>query len=214
MDADRTRLADRILKLLALAAGTTFEAEAATARRMADELMAKHNLEPGSGAKDRAAWLIENYTPHFKRMRWEFILFDAACQLCGCKSYWYGDFELFTAIGTAANVEACIYIVRKLHEQRMRDWLAYKPTGADSFHQFCYAYAMGLEGRVLVMIKPMPALRQEREAAKLWYEASHSIKKTELHLGKPTSGAGLEAGKSASLHRGEMGGPQRQRQLR
>jgi hypothetical protein len=63
MDTDRQRLTERILKLFALAQGTSFEHEAA--RAMAEALIAKHNVTLPS-TQDRAAIVDVRYTPNFK----------------------------------------------------------------------------------------------------------------------------------------------------
>jgi hypothetical protein len=107
MDADRARLIERIMKLLALAAGTSFEAEAATARTLAAELMAKHNIDSVDSPKDRSIMVSEDYEPHFKGAMWEWSLAEAAAKLCGCKAYWRGEYAKFIFAGVVPNVEAC-----------------------------------------------------------------------------------------------------------
>lgn len=217
MNHDREKLADRILKMLALAAGTSFEAEAATARRLADELMAKHNIDLPSGKADRNALVTQNYTPHFKGMLWEFNLGTAAAYICGCMIYAVGPkdaIHTLVFVGTVANLEAAIYILNKLHEQRIAEWLHYKGSGgSDKFHKFCFGYAQAVLDKVHVLIRQMPALRDERQTAKLWYEERHKVGDG-LRMGRASSSAGLEAGGSASLHRGELGGGGRQRLIR
>ena len=85
---------------------------------------------PGDGGlKDREAMVIENYVPHLKGMRSEFMLVDAVADLCGCHAYWFGDFVQFALVGQASHMEACCYIIAKLNEQRMGEWLsAYEPA--------------------------------------------------------------------------------------
>lgn len=214
MDAGREKLADRVLKLLALAAGSSFAAEADTARRLAEELMAKHNIAaPIDSAKNRDVMVEERYTPHFKGAIWEYILAEAVSKLCGCKAYYFGDYLLFTFAGMLPAVEACLYIVAKLHEQRVGQWLAYKRTGSDSFHKFCYGYARGVSDKIDSILPSMRQLGRDREAAQLWYEARHNVEHAGPLTGKASSNAGLDAGGGASLHRGELGAV-RQRLLR
>jgi hypothetical protein len=56
MNKEQQRIADRVLKLLALANSTQFEAEASTARNLAEQLIIAHNitLGPTSPAKTRS----------------------------------------------------------------------------------------------------------------------------------------------------------------
>ena len=95
MDADRTRLIQRIMKLLALAAGSSFTAEADTARALAADLMAKHNIDSVNSPKDRSIMVVEDYKPFMPNAMWEFILVDAITDLCGCAMFWKGDQEHF-----------------------------------------------------------------------------------------------------------------------
>jgi hypothetical protein len=54
MDAERQKIVDRILKLLAMAKGTSFDAEAETACKLADNLIAKHNVSLARPARSRS----------------------------------------------------------------------------------------------------------------------------------------------------------------
>jgi hypothetical protein len=63
MTPEQKTLADRILKLLALANSTTFAAEADTARRMAEELMRTHNISVGSGKPAQNTIEVRDYIP-------------------------------------------------------------------------------------------------------------------------------------------------------
>jgi hypothetical protein len=60
IDPDRAGLIERIMKLLAVAAGTSFAAEATTARALAAELMAKHNIDSVDSPKDRSVMIVED----------------------------------------------------------------------------------------------------------------------------------------------------------
>jgi hypothetical protein len=208
MDSGRERTLDRILKLLAVAGSTTFTAEAETARRLAQELMDKHNLSVDAVeiSTGRSAFAIEKYTPHFKGMLWEWRLAEAAATLCGCKTYWHGDYESFSFAGTVTNLEGCMYILAKLHEQRIGEWLKYKrKNGADSFGKFCYGYAEGVVNRVTQLTQPMAQIVAARRIADEWYTSYHKVTVHVRNWGRATSGAGANAGAGASFHRGEVG---------
>lgn len=207
MDVNREKLLDRIMKLLALASGTTFEGEADNARRLAQELLNKHNIDLGTvaGATDRKALIIQDYKPQFKGAIWEFRIVDAAAKLCGCMTYYYGDYERFNIVGIRADIEPTLYIVTKLHEQRIGQWLRYKrTTGADSFHKFCYGYSQGVSEKISTLVAPMSELKATRKTAELWYESRFKVKEGDSY-GPASSNAGLTAGGSASFHRGEFG---------
>jgi hypothetical protein len=212
MDAKRQQLIDRIMKLLALAAGTAFKAEAETARALAAELMAKHNIDSVDAPKDRAVMIVENYTPFMQDAMWEFILVESVTRLCGCGMFWKGDkehFKLFQIVGMTPDVEAACYILTKLNQQRMRGWIEYKQHGADGFGKFCFGFAKGVEGKIKEILRSAPAIAKNTEAACLWYRSQHDVKNHSVHFGRASSNAGLGAGESASFYRGEMGSPQK-----
>jgi hypothetical protein len=208
MNTDRQRLVERVLKLLALAAGTSFEAEADTARVMAEALIAKHNITLPS-AKDRTALAEVRYTPHFKGAKWEWMLTDWAAQACGCKAFFFGKEALteFSLVGTVADLEACQYLLAILHEQRIRDWMRAKREGTpDNFYSFCYSYARGVEQNVRAHLTADEQKRTEQ--ARLWANQRWgNIGTTNLGIhGQGRSEAGHAAGHAASLHRGALGG--------
>jgi|SRR5215469_3041526 len=205
-------LVERVMKLYALAAGTSFTHEAAAARAMAEALIAKHNITLPS-VKDRSAMETVRYSPHFKGAQWEYILANAAADACGCELFF--DKERFeacdpndswTVVGTVADLEACQYLLAMLNEQRMRDWMRAKREGAaDSFYSFCFSFARAVEANI----------RQRRTAAEVarskqawvWYD-EHVTKIIAVDMGmrgKGRSDAGRAAGEAASLHRGNLG---------
>jgi hypothetical protein len=72
------------VKLLAVASSTTFATEAATARRLADELMAAHNINLGPGKPAGTSIEVRRYVPFAKGMRWEGLIATALADLAGC----------------------------------------------------------------------------------------------------------------------------------
>ena len=212
MDANRTKLADRILKLLALASSTSFSAEADTARKLAAELMEKHNIDAVDAPKDRTVMIVEEYKPFMPDAMWEFILVEAVTNLCGCSMFWKGDkehFSLFKVAGLTPDVEAAMYILAQLNLQRMRRWVEYKRHGSDGFGKFCFGFAKGVEGKVKEVLRSAPAIRKNTETAQIWYRANYRVTNQSVHFGQASSNAGLGAGESASFHRGEMNSPQK-----
>ncbi len=219
MDAGRQRLAERILKLLALAAGTTFEAEADSARRLAEQLMAKHKIDLGAGSKDRTAFACVNYVPFAKGAKWEFAIVDALADLCDCTFFFNREtLDGYNLVGTVADLEVLRYMLAELHRQRIAAWLDYKRSGPDSFHKFCFAYALALAAKIENLVRAKrAALGEHQTELKLWYEAEILHKPVEdyhVAMGHASSEAGAQAGRGASLHRGEVGGTAPQRRLR
>jgi hypothetical protein len=199
-----SKMIDRVLKLYALAAGTSFSHEADTARRMAEELIAKHNITLPS-VKDRAAFAKVTYNPHFRGAQWEYMLAVCATALCGCTIFYFGEYETFALVGTIADLEACQYLLAFLHEQRMRDWIRAKAKGtSDSFYSFCFSFARGVEKNVESRLTRLE--KQRTKEARLWCESNGiSVNLVEpLVRGRVRSEVGRIAGQSASLHRGYL----------
>lgn len=214
MTPERQKALDRILKLLALAQGTTFDAEAASARKMADELIAQHNVELAKeGKPQRDQFTAKDYNPWGKQWLWEWIIANAVANLCGCEPYYRGptikadakpNFHAFIFAGQTPNVEAALYILPLVHRQRTNAWQRYKLGGGqDSFGKFCFSFARAVESKAQTITTP--AIEAETAKAKLWYESIHDVShEGEAIRGKGSSDAGHKAGQAASFHRGEI----------
>jgi hypothetical protein len=217
ISADRAGQLDRILKLLALATGTTFAAEADSARRMAEQLMETHNITLGEGTEDRRRIVVEDVTPSNPGAKWEFRMVDAIGHLCGCAVYYYGAYAEYAFVGSVANMEAFRYVGRKIHEQIQHEWRGdagrLARARGENFYKFCFGYAEGLVNKIGRITRVSPVLQAERRAAELWYEQDHAVTYTDPRYGRAGSQAGRAAGESASLHRGEFSGGAPQRRL-
>jgi hypothetical protein len=209
LSQDRKALADRILKLLALASSTTFTAEAQSARDAAERLMAAHNisLDPGKPSQDTIE--MRQYKPFAKGMRWEGMIANALGELCACKVFFDSrTLDNYELVGTISNLDVLDYMLREVNRQRISAWMNYKAAGVhDSFNKFCYGFAVALENKIDSVTRYGMLTAQERAKLKLWYEEKigQKTQSFSLGMGSASSGAGLDAGKNASLHRGALG---------
>jgi hypothetical protein len=211
LDPERQRLVDRILKLLALANSTTFAGEADNARRMAEQLIEAHNVTLGPGKPAQDAIERRLYRPFAVGMRWEAIIADALSDLCSCLMLFRDALDEFTLVGSVMNLDALEYMLREVNRQRIAAWLQYKASqGPDSFHKFCYGFAMALRDKIVLIIDQR-TLDKAQHAARTWYLANVGPigKGSSLAMGRASSQAGEAAGKGASLHRGAVGTPQK-----
>jgi hypothetical protein len=135
MTPEQKHLADRIIKLLALANSTTFAAEAQSARAIADQLMRVHNINLGPGKPSQETIECHEYIPFAKKMRWEGIIAGALSDLCSCIIFFDDEtLDSYDLVGTISNLDVCEYMLREINRQRIRAWLKYKgENGADSF---------------------------------------------------------------------------------
>lgn len=232
MTPEQKRLADRILKLLALASSTTFAAEAASARALAAELMRAHNIAPGvAGKPAQSDYAYRLHIPFGKGMRWELIITEALGMLCSCcvffQDHIYGDEAPrrepsnnklipvaafgFKLVGTIGNLDMLEYMLAEVGRQRAAAWMNYKmQRKPDSFHKFCFGFARALMDRIRGLVD-WETMRAEQARAKAWYE-EHFGKVTDVHLhhGRASSEAGMAAGAGASLTRGALAQPYKQ----
>jgi hypothetical protein len=213
MTPDQKRLADRVIKLLALASSSTFAAEAQTARSMAEELMRTHNINlgPGKPTQDTIEW--REYTAFAKGMRWEGIIAGSLVDLCFCMMFFNSKkLDHYVLVGSIGNLDVLDYMLREVNRQRIVAWLKYKgENGPDSFNQFCYGFAKALEDKIDAL-NGGAKLEEMQAKLTLWYETNvlgHKCSTTSLSMGAASSDAGLAAGKDACLHRGALGQPQK-----
>jgi hypothetical protein len=87
MTPEHRAIADKILKLLALANSTTFAGEADTARKMAEQLIAAHNIKLGPGKPSQDTIECRQFKPAFNGARWEAMIIGALARLCSCTDY-------------------------------------------------------------------------------------------------------------------------------
>jgi hypothetical protein len=211
---DTKRLADRILKLLALASSSQFAAEAATAKAMADDLMRTHNISLDTSKPPQDTIEIRSYTPFAKGMKWEGIIVDAIADLTSCSFFFSNRLDHYTLVGSIWNLDILEYMLHEIHRQRIVAWLAYKGQGGpDSFNKFCFGYARALETKIASLVNAGQVIAKTAEL-RHWYEDNILGKKTTLsgalHAGRASSAAGMAAGGDASLHRGALGQAARQ----
>jgi hypothetical protein len=212
MTPDQKRLADRILKLLALAGSTSFAAEAETARTMAEDLIKRHNISLTDIAGKPAQNTIERreYIPFAKGMRWEGMIVSAITDLCSCVFFFDSEtLDSYELVGSIWNLDIVEYMLREVNRQRIVAWLNYKVSGPDSFNKFCYGFAQALQSKINSIASTN--LDQEQSALTLWYETNylHGNKTEAFQLanGQAKSQAGIAAGDNTSLHRGALGTP-------
>jgi Protein of unknown function (DUF2786) len=215
MTPERKRLADRILKLLALASSTSFAAEAETARTMAADLMRAHNISLGPGKPSQDTIECREHVPYAKGTRWEGIIVGSLADLCSCTIFFNSRrLDHYALVGAIGNLDILDYMVREIARQRIAAWMNYKMSGEpDSFHKFCYGFAQALSSKIKTLIDQQQ-LGKNRAQLTLWYETNILHGPTAepfcLSSGRASSEAGMDAGQNASLHRGSLGQPIRQ----
>jgi hypothetical protein len=208
MTPERKRIADKIIKLLALASSTTFAAEAASARKLAQEMMLANNIDAPTGE----TFECREYVPFAKGMRWEGMIASALGRLCNCAVFFVKEkLDAYTLVGSKLDLDILDYMLREVNRQRIAAWLEYKGGGgADKFNSFCYAFAKALNEKTDKLLSSN--YDQHHDTIVLWYETNLLGRKSvgsTLEMGAAKSEAGIAAGTDASLHRGSLGQPQK-----
>lgn len=209
MTPEQQRIADRIVKLLAVASSTTFAAEAETARRLAGELMKTHDVRPVAGKPVGSALAYREYIPFAKGMRWEGIIASALGRLSSCMVFFGDDLDCYSLVGTNFNLDVLEYLLQAVNSQRIGAWTSYKASGGpDRFNQFCYGFATALKSKIENLVDHEHVDRT-RTALVSWYEQTvlhRAVESGSLAMGAASSDAGKDAGRSASLNRGTVTG--------
>lgn len=206
MTPEQQRIADRIVKLLAVAGSTTFAAEAETARRLAGDLMKTHAIDAGEGKPEGSAFAVRTYVPFAKGMRWEGMIVGALDDLTSCAMLYNDDLDRYWLIGANFDLDVFEYMLHAVNGQRIAAWTGYKAAGgADSFNKFCYGFAVALKDRISGLIDPQKAFARH-DLLVDWYKQNIApVEQGEpLAMGRSSSVAGMDAGRSASLHRGTL----------
>jgi len=213
MTPDQKRLADRILKLLALANSTSFAAEAETARTMAADLMRAHNISLGPGKPSQDTIECREHVPYAKGAKWEGIIIFALTHLCSCTALWWESLDHYRLVGSIGNLDMLDYMLREVSRQRIAAWMDYKMRSQpDSFHKFCFGFARALSDKIETMVDRKQVSATNKRLL-LWYETNvdrYNSNDSDPFSGRASSQAGMDAGENASLHRGSLGQPLKQ----
>ena len=218
MEADRKKLIDKIVKLLALANSSDFSEEAKTAKNLAAELLAKHDIavfeledgapytcERGIGVKFNAdhSWRStgsKGYDVH---------LYNSLARLNGVAMF-VGRYEMHDFVGRPADLEAFKYMRELVVAQRDAALASYcRETGKRDRSAWRMGFALGVSDVVSQLMAASVSKQKEwglvpvrpYEQAKDWYIERHKVG----HgggWGGAHNAAGYAAGKSVSLNKG------------
>lgn len=120
---------ERIRKLLVLAKDKgASEAEAATAMKMASDLMMKYNIDAGAVAEEREEVRVTRGNRTEPLAKWEGIIAQAVSHLYDCRTIHWG--KVYCFVGRPFNVRACEetfpYVVEQVEALYKQGLLAFK----------------------------------------------------------------------------------------
>lgn len=217
---DQKKVLDAVTKILALAEGTSYKAEAETARAKAAELIAKYDITADS-MKDLEGFKSEVEFRTGDLPSYEFSLLAILGRFCGVlvlsTSRQHGGRNLIL-FGKPQDIGALHYLRDVVFSQMNRAWseyLAVNPGMSRKAVSWKNSFADGVEAKIKALMKvaqiKQKALRKdlvlvprERQAHEKW-ETLFGKLGSGYGYGGESNAHGLAAGKSVSLSSGGVG---------
>ena len=216
MTPERKKLIDRITKLLALAESTSHSAEAESARAMAADLMAKHDIEHAEATMDESFIEQHDETPFRNLVAWHSYLSSAIARLNGV--YFLNvrgsqrNKARYVLFGKPSDISAYRYMVEVVLRQRTEAWLSYKAGGGlDGQRAFSHGFALGVCSKVRDLMTAAEAVMRgygmlvpisPQKQAESYYKSLGKKVSVGRGTSARSSAAGISAGKAVSLNRG------------
>lgn len=216
INIDRKKLIDKVTKLMALADGTNHGPEAESARRMAAELMARHNLTYSDlDSKEVPFATRDESTGRQSLAAYETHLLAALAAFNGvCLLKHNGKDYRF--IGRQPDLEAFDYMRDIVNQQRQASFRSYylehygKHPGAAIRARYFNGFAIGVTRKLAELRDQMNSKVQEwglvpvdpSMQALAWYKEHAKVRDARQGRGLSCNKAGIEAGKNVSLNKG------------
>jgi hypothetical protein len=214
---DRKKLIDTVAKILALAEGTSYAAEAETAKAKAANLIARYDISVDS-LKDIEEFKVQTEFRTGDMPSHEFCLLGVLGCFCGVlvmsttRQHGGNNYQFF---GKPQDIEAFRYMRDIVFAQRYRAWAEYLSKNPDHMRKSASwknSFADGVEEKTNSLMraaeKQQKSLRQdivlvprEKQANEEWTRLFGNLGSYRGYGGEANA-HGLEAGRSVSLNRG------------
>ena len=217
IESDRMRIIEKVIKLLALAESTNHDGEAENAKRMAAELMAKHEINLGECKKEDFKIHVmglgrKNHEANEQRIMYAISKFN------GCAMYRrYGTEAKYVLVGRDQDIEVSMYMYEILCRQLSNDSKRFSAEmkqsrgecKASTWAHYRNGWVIGLKQKIDELIAMKNSKIQEwglvpvnsSKLAEQFYESEHEVKQgkavTRSYLNR-----GIQDGKNASIHTG------------
>jgi hypothetical protein len=226
---ERMKIIDKVMKLLAMAEGSTFSDERATASRMAAEMMAKHQVEMGEIKQED--FVIDQIDSGRKiKDKIETSLINTVSRFCGTKVYSTGSTAwrpgrslnaTWIVVGKPQDIEATKYMFDMIKNQmdaalnlhRKARGLKYTQMTLGMKNEFRRGFVYGAQNKIYELINMQNNQMKEwglvvvsgTDLAANWYEASNKTSKGRGMSGNYST-AGYQAGNNVSINKGVTAG--------
>jgi hypothetical protein len=204
---------DKVMKLMSLAEGTSFSAEAEAARSAAISLMAKHNIEYSEMNSSEDEFVIEIDDSNRKRKATEeSTLINAIARFSGVAMITNdsGPTVIYKFVGTKNDIDAFRYTLSIVHNQRDVAWKASGKRGSNNQYHFRMGYALGVASKVYQLMNDMEKRVEEwglvprtpAAAASDWYKEQHKVRQARQVTASKYDRGAFVAGQNVSLVKG------------
>lgn len=186
VSADRLKLVEKITKLMALADNTSFSEEADSARTMAIDLMAKHNIDMADMSVAKEDFMLDIEDSNRTRPATEEItLINAVAIFCGVAMLISKDNTSvkYKFIGTPSAIEFFKYTRDTILNQRQHAWQTSGKRGSNVMYHWKMGYALGASAKLMSLMKATESKIQsyglvpikEHEQAMDWFKQDHKV---------------------------------------
>ncbi len=210
----KKKLIDRVTKLFALADSTTHEEEAISARNIAVELLAKHNLSLNQKeVNDQEHITIQDHT-ELRAFAYDKILRHNLAKFTGVFVFLTKrrNGTIYNYIGTKTNLQAFQYMLYIVLEQRISAFTTW--TASLDFQEnpdkFAWknGFSMGVGEKCTELTEQMKTKVEERglvivneyTASSIKAHSQHNLQKGDRGVQRSTN-SGIEAGKQVNLNK-------------
>ena len=216
ISAERQKIIDRVTKLMALADNSSFSEEADTARNMAIELMAKHQLTHSDMSIEDTELTVEiEDTENKKKDTSAINLIHAVAAFCGVAMVVSGSSTergsiKYKFIGTKNDIEAFRYTLAIIYNQRDYAWKQSGKRGSNVMYHWRMGYSFGVSAKLFTLMKATDAKVQEwglvpvsaHKKAMDWYKSEHNVTSGRVSSVHSLDQSAYNAGKSVSITKG------------
>lgn len=211
---ERQKIIDRVTKLMALSEGTSHTAEAESARNMAVELMAKHQLTTSDLSAEDTEFVVEVEDTGCKKQRSEESnLVHAVAAFCGVAFILATNARSsvkYKFIGTKNDIEAFHYTMAIIKNQRDWAWKASGKRGSNVMYHWRMGYAFGVSDKLFSLMRsadkkvqewglvPVPQHKQAID----WYKQDNNVRTGRASQVQSLDRSAYDAGKAVSITKG------------
>ena len=210
----RKKLVDRITKLLAQADSTQYTEEAETARRLAAELMAKHNIAHADVTAEEDYQIVTEDSGRQSKAKHDVALLNVIASINGVAMLTVGNTK-YRFVGKQSDIDAFNYMRGLVINQRNAAWRHYYQTrwdkhpGATELNKWKLGFAYGVAALIHSMVKSSEQGHQSwglvpvdpAKQALDWYKQDHTTRSAQPRASQYSS-AGYSAGQNVQLNKG------------